>query len=354
MLYLLVFAALLFFASGKTSLSWNKEFKAEELKVLELKTLFQEWKQYFTKEYKTIEEEGVRYAIWSENLYKVAEENSKNLTYRLRLNQFGDLTGDEFKYKINGKSGSCLKPEDKKRKLPRSDALKLKSLNVPSSIDWTDYNGKSYVTPVKNQGDCGSCWAFSAVACTECRYAIDTGTLNDLSEQQVVDCSDSYGNDGCDGGWMDYAFEYIIANGGLCTETAYPYTGEDGTCKSTSCGKFYNPMSSYLDVGEDDETDLVSATATGCVSVGIEADQFAFQYYSSGILTGTCGTTVDHGVTVVGYGTSGSQDYWKVKNSWGDTWGDAGYVFICRACNDNGDEGECGINMYPSYDYYSR
>jgi len=148
---------------------------------------------------------------------------------------------------------------------------------------------------------------------------------------------------------MDSAFKYVEKEGGLCSETEYPYTGTDGTCKATSCGTKYNKISGYSDVTADDETALETAAASGCVSVAIEADQYAFQYYSSGVLTGTCGTSLDHGVLVVGYGTDGSQDYWKVKNSWGTTWGEDGYVLICRSCDKNGSKGECGINMEPSY-----
>jgi len=148
---------------------------------------------------------------------------------------------------------------------------------------------------------------------------------------------------------MDDAFEYIIKEGGLCSETEYPYKGVDGVCKATSCGTLYNKISSYKDVTTDDSTALETQVVSGCVSVAIEADQYAFQYYSSGVLTGTCGTSLDHGVLVVGYGTDGSQDYWLVKNSWGTSWGEEGYVMICRNCDKNGASGECGINKEPSY-----
>ena len=218
--------------------------------------------------------------------------------------------------------------------------------DAPTTISTTaptNHNGKSYVTPVKNQGDCGSCWAFSTTGSTECRYAINNdGTLNSLSEQQLVDCSTAEGNEGCDGGLMDDAFEYIIKEGGLCSEEEYPYTGKDGICKS-SCGTKYNKISSYTDVTRDDSSALEDAVSEGCVSVAIEADQFAFQFYSGGVLDGSCGTSLDHGVLVVGYGTDGSQDYWKVKNSWGSTWSEEVYVLICRKCNANGRAGECGI-----------
>ena len=150
---------------------------------------------------------------------------------------------------------------------------------------------------------------------------------------------------------MDSAFKYIEANGGLCSESEYKYTARNGNCEASTCGTFYDPISGYTDVKARDESALEDASVTGCVSVAIEADQTAFQYYSSGVLTGNCGTNLDHGVLVVGYGTQGTQEYWKVKNSWGTSWGEEGYVLICKDCNKNGNQGECGINDDPSYSY---
>jgi len=173
------------------------------------------------------------------------------------------------------------------------------------------------------------------------------GTLNSLSEQQLIDCSVPEGDLGCDGGEMDNAFKYVMKEGGLCSEAEYPYTAEDGKCQT--CSTLYNSISTYTDVQKDDEQALEDAVAKGCVSVAIEANQFAFQYYSSGILNGTCGTDLDHGVLAVGYGTLSGQEYWKVKNSWGADWGENGYVLICKDCDKNGNEGECGIYEDPSY-----
>jgi len=173
-----------------------------------------------------------------------------------------------------------------------------------------------------------------------------------LSEQQLVDCSSSYGNDGCNGGWYYYGWNYAHADGGLCTEASYPYTGVQGACRSTSCGAKYDAPAnpSYQKVTADNSATLETAVVSGCVSVAIEANQFAFQYYSSGVLTGVCGTSIDHAVLAVGYGTDNGVAYWWVKNSWGGTWGENGYVEICKDCPaDNGAEGECGINMYPAY-----
>lgn len=330
--------------------SWKKEIDLVDYGKMELKKVFDDWRQAFDKKYDTIEEEYNRFGIFIQNLQKIAmwNTNSENLA-SLRPNQFTDLTSDEFVKYVHGKNGKCFSGGRPKYTIggkTNQKHLEAATTTFPASIDWTT---QGVVTPVKNQGQCGSCWAFSATGSIECRYAIAHGVLNSLSEQQLVDCSMSEGNLGCDGGEMDNAFKYVEKEGGLCSETEYPYKGVDGKCNAANCGTKYDPIVSYIDVTKQDESALEAAAVSGCVSVAIEADQFAFQYYSSGVLTGTCGTNLDHGVLVVGYGTESGTEYWKVKNSWGTSWGEDGYVLICKDCGKNGNQGECGINDEPSY-----
>jgi len=334
-------------------MSWKTEFTKEQLNDLDTRGVFEEWHKTFARNYVSEAEEAHRYGIWLDNLWRISDSNSQNHPYKLKLNEFGDLTEEEFRIKVHGPTGSCLGQNDKvalkqQNEKNKQKMIKKPSVDLPASVNWT---AQGVVTPVKNQGDCGSCWAFSTTGSLECDYAIKTGKLVSLSEQQLVDCSGSYGNKGCNGGWYYYGWNYANAEGGLCTESSYPYTGVQGSCQSTSCGEKYDTPSkpSYYSVPADNEADLQTASASGCVSVAIEANQFAFQYYSSGVLTGTCGTSIDHAVLVVGYGNLDGQDYWLVKNSWGSSWGLEGYVLICRNCNDNGAEGECGIDMYPAY-----
>jgi len=328
---------------------WKMEFDLVDFAKMNIKSTWESWKTDFGRSYENEGEELKRFGIFLDNLQYIARHNSGDDTsYRLRPNQFTDLTTEEFSVQMFGEKGRCFTGEYKNVPvLGKANSVGEKhSMANPASVDW-EAQGK--VTPVKNQGNCGSCWAFSVTGSTECQYAIKKGTLTSLSEQQLVDCSGSYGNAGCNGGEMDAAFKYIKANGGLCTESAYPYKGVDGTCKSSSCGTKYNANSGYTDVTKEDESALETAAVSGCVSVAIQANQAAFQSYSSGILTGNCGTSLDHGVLVVGYGTQGGQDYWKVKNSWGASWGENGYVLICKNCGKNGAQGECGINDDPSY-----
>jgi cathepsin L len=295
---------------------------------------FIQWMVQFDKSYAP-EEFFYKYGVFKANFDFVAAHNSGNHTWEVELNKFADLTSAEFKIIYNG-----YKPE--LRRQAREEVKTLADLRIGAypdgSLDWT---AKGAVTGVKDQGQCGSCWAFSSTGSTEGAVFLKHGHLTSLSEQQLVDCSGSYGNAGCNGGLMDSAFKYIQANG-LCTESAYPYTAKNGVCKSSSCtASADSKVTGYKDVTHT-ENALGAAVDITPVSVAIEADQSGFQLYKSGVFCGTCGTSLDHGVLAVGYGSDPSA-YWKVKNSWGTSWGENGYIRMCRNSN------KCGISNEPSY-----
>ena len=299
--------------------------------------LFHHYQNQFDKNY-SVEEFNTRYNIFQDNVNFIFNENNKNKNYTLGFNHFTDLNSQEFSKMF---TGSYQKPFGND-----CDSMNYEKNTVPKSIDWRDHDA---VTSVKNQGQCGSCWSFSATGALEGSNSIVNGELTSLSEQQLVDCSKRYGNMGCNGGMMDNAFSYVKDNG-LCSENSYQYTGEQGTCESTSCTSVVH-IDSCSDVPSKNELALKEAVAHQPVSVAIEADTKVFQMYQSGVLTGdACGTNLDHGVLTVGYGTDDStnMDYWLVKNSWGPTWGDQGYIKIERT-DSTSDAGTCGIAMQPSY-----
>jgi C1A family cysteine protease len=278
-----------------------------------------------------------RYTIFKENYDLITSHNAQKTTWTLAVNEYADMTWDEFKaQKLGYKRVQTT--------LPRNTVNPKGMVTIPDEVDWV---AKGAVTAVKNQQQCGSCWAFSTTGSIEGAVFLKTGQLTSLSEQQLVDCSGSYGNQGCNGGLMDDAFQYVIGNGGLCAEAAYPYTAADGSCQ-TSCSKV-STISSYNDVTSNDEDALAAAVALQPVSVAIEADQSGFQFYSGGVFSGTCGTSLDHGVLTVGYGTDSASGmkYWKVKNSWGASWGEEGYIRLVRKGGQT--SGQCGIAMEPSY-----
>jgi C1A family cysteine protease len=293
---------------------------------------FVNWMTKFGKSYAP-EEFFYRFEVFKTNFDFVAQHNALNTTWEVELNKFADLSTAEFKNIYNG-----YKPELRRGKISTVNDLRVGA--YPSgSIDWVS---KGAVTGIKDQGQCGSCWSFSTTGAVEGIVQIKHGHLTSLSEQELMDCSYSYGNLGCSGGLMDSAFKYVQANG-LCTEAAYPYTAKDGTCKKTSCSvSADSTIGGYKDVTHT-ENALGAAVDVQPVSIAIEADQSGFQLYKSGVFCGVCGTNLDHGVLAVGYGTEGSTDYWKVKNSWGTSWGEAGYIRMCRNKN------ECGLSNEPSY-----
>ncbi|XP_021912317.1 cysteine protease XCP1-like [Carica papaya] len=301
--------------------------------------LFESWISKHGKIYESIEEKLHRFEIFKDNLKHIDETNKKISSYWLALNEFADLSHDEFKDRYLG-----FKTDVSTRKESRDEEFIYKGvLDLPKSVDWRK---KGAVTPVKNQGSCGSCWAFSTVAAVEGIHQIVTGNLTSLSEQELIDCDTTY-NNGCHGGLMDYAFSYIIANGGIHKENDYPYIMEEGICQTNKEELEVVTISGYHDVPANNEEAMLKALAKQPVSVAIEASGRNFQFYSGGVFDGRCGSDLDHGVTAVGYGTSKGVDYIIVKNSWGPKWGENGYIRMKR--NIGKPEGVCGINKMVSF-----
>jgi|LauGreDrversion4_2_1035121.scaffolds.fasta_scaffold290379_1 KDEL-tailed cysteine endopeptidase len=289
----------------------------------------------FGKSYGTKEEFEFRSDLFKKNLALLAEENSRNdNTFTVGINKFADWTPSEYRRMLS------YKPT-------RGAKLAAENFNVsiPSSIDWRT---EGAVNPVKDQGQCGSCWAFSAVGVLESRYKINKGTLFSLSEQQLVDCATGspYSSEGCNGGEMTDGFDYAAAKG-MMTESDYPYKAYDQSCKYDSSKVTPVKGLGHVMVSPNSANALKTAIAAGPVSVAIEADTFVFQFYSGGILNSkNCGTDLDHGVVAVGYGVDATKgEYYIVRNSWGASWGVKGYVNIAIVDG----QGICGIQMEPTF-----
>jgi len=303
------------------------------------------WKEFHSLEsvrertqfYSTKDEHDTRFEIFKDNMEKIKQHNKGDHSWTMGITQFSDMTPKEFKEYI---ACGTMKHTEAQSVF---DAPQDWNKTTATSVDWV---AKGAVTPVKNQGSCGSCWAFSTTGAIEGRYFIAKGQLNSLSEQDLVDCSKQ--NSGCNGGLMDYAFEFVEGNGGLCSEEDYPYLARSHWfCQESGC-TMNDPISTYRDVRASTSA-LEAAVSDGPVAIAIEADQSSFQQYSGGVLTASCGSSLDHGVLAVGFGTDGSNDYWKVKNSWGSDWGENGYIRLCRNCNANNGKGQCGILTSASY-----
>jgi len=281
---------------------------------------WESFKSTHGKTYSSEEEHSLRQAIFMVNEAMINAHNADNTqTYKMGINKFTDLTQEEFKsiylgYKSSGK-----------RTVAVDD-----STTMVGDVDWVSQGA---VQSVKDQGQCGSCWAFSAVASAESAKFLSTGVIGNFSEQQLVSCD--YNDSGCNGGLMDTAFEYFIG-AGICTESSYPYTsgsGSSGSCQSSSCTKDSFTISNYVDVSGT--SNLQSACNSRPVSVAVDANNWS--YYSSGIFS-NCGSSLDHGVLLAGYNSS----YWLIKNSWGSSWGESGYIRLAPG-------NTCGLANEPSY-----
>lgn len=317
----------------------------------DLDTRFKAWMTEFEMDFADDAEYLLRLGIFAENLRKIESHNSGNFTWKMGVNKFAHLTSDEFKEKYIG--DAILPPLPKEyMTIPRESFVYDPSIPAVKSWDWVE---KGAVTDVKNQERCGGCWAFSTTGAMEGAYFVKNSVLKSFSEQELISCDKI--DSGCNGGLMDNAFKWIKENGGICEESAYPYVsgrGKAPRCKRDCEVVSGTDVKSFTDVSPDPQIrpctneDLEQAVQQQPVSVAIEADQNAFQLYHSGVLTGKCGTKLDHGVLVVGYGGQGLEQYWKVKNSWGGDWGEDGYIRLGKGMY-NGEKGQCGVLLSASY-----
>ena len=303
--------------------------------VLTLEESFPLFENRFNKVYADDSEREYRKKVFGRNLDFINTQNKLQKSYTLGITPFSDLTNEEFKEKF------VYNAEIMKRKesvVSNTNFQQLQS-SLPHGIDWRD----NAVTSVKNQRRCGSCWAFSAVGAIEGAYAIKDNILEDLSPQHLVDC-DTLDN-GCSGGIMTNAFEYIMQNG-VALENEYPYRGNEGSCKKVQKTK---TILGYYDVPPGSAYELQKAVTQNPVSVAIEADSAVFQNYVSGVIDdNSCGSSLNHGVLLVGYESTTRIPYYVVKNSWGEEWGEFGYV---RLAIDKSYAGMCGINLMASYPF---
>jgi len=301
------------------------------------KRIFFNFVKKYGRQYSSEVETAERYAIFKQNYQRIVQHNrNPHKTFTMGVNKFADMTSEEYKQYLG------FRPD---LSIPRNEQGHVHS-SIPDEVDWRDKNA---VTGVKDQGQCGSCWSFSATGAVEGTHAIATGNLVSLSEQNIIDCSWNapYNNTGCDGGDPRTALQYVINNKGLDTEDSYEYVdyngGDQEDCTYSAANSAAS-ISGMVDVISGNETDLAYAAVKCTVSVAIDASQDSFQFYQGGIyyepMCSSDLNDLDHAVLVVGYGDG----YWLVKNSWGEDWGDDGYILMSRDEDNN-----CGIATYATY-----
>jgi len=300
-------------------------------------TQFEAFTVKYGKSYKDQEELQFRFQQYRRAAAFVNAHNAQGSSFSLEINEFADLTEEEFRAKY-----LTSFPESKQRKLKSSI---LPTGDLPEQVDWASFGA---VSSIQNQGSCGGCWAFATVGAIEGLLYIQNKTLYQLSPQQLIDCSSSFGNEGCNGGLMDDAFKYVLQAGGVETEKDYPFRRHNGKCQADE-KKYVGRIQSYADVPIRNELQLKAAVAQQPVAVGIQASQGTFMYYHSGVISSGCGTNLDHAVLVVGYGEEAGKPYWLVKNTWGAYWGEKGFVKILREDANDATTGMCGIASMPSY-----
>ncbi|XP_066503218.1 digestive cysteine proteinase 2 [Hoplias malabaricus] len=308
-------------------------------------TEWMRWKKANGISYEEETDDMERRAIWETNK-KIIEDNNKKFhmglsKFTMAMNRYGDLTKIEYEQLQGAKINSNVKRTGKV-----ASAKKLRHDAQKRGSNLVDYRTMGYVTEVKDQGYCGSCWAFSTTGAIEGQMFKQTGQLVSLSEQQLVDCSRSYGTYGCSGAWMASAYEYVVSHGLQGTDT-YPYTSVDTQPCFYDRNQAIAKISDYRFIPSGNEQALADALAViGPITVAVDADHPSFLFYSSGIFEEqSCNpNNLSHAVLLVGYGSDGGRDYWIIKNSWGTSWGEGGYMRMLRNGNNN-----CGIASYALY-----
>lgn len=293
------------------------------------------YKQKFNKAYSSAEE-AHKFECFQASLRRIDAKNAASRA-QFKLNKFSDLCADEFRTRHN----LTVKP---RVNAPANVAAPNPPVNV--TVDWRKLGA---VTHIKDQGQCGSCWAFSAVGNMEGQHFLAKGALESLSEEEIVQCSTNGQNQGCNGGLMDDAFDWVIMNKGIDSEKDYPYTSDGGSTGRCNAGKLKNVVATFtskVDLPNDEDQMALWLEANGPISVAVDASD-GWQDYDSGIMSGCMGTDLDHGVLIVGAGCDKPmfgkcEPYWIVKNSWGTDWGESGYIRLERGSN------QCGIKLTPS------
>ncbi|KAJ6832038.1 senescence-specific cysteine protease SAG39-like [Iris pallida] len=311
---------------------WSSQASASrKLTEMSMEERHEQWMARHGQVYKDEAEKDRRFEIFKTNVELIESFNAGNQKFKLGANQFADLLNEEFNEVCSG-----YRPPLMTTVTAAKGFMYANVTDTPSSMDW---RANGAVTPVKHQGHCGSCWAFSAVASIEGLTQVRTGKLISLSDQELIDRDTSSDNQGCDGGNMGRAFEFVVSNEGLSASENYGGSFSHATTST---------IGGYEQVPANDEAALLKAVSMQPVSVAIDASSYALQLYAGGVFTGYCGTELNHAVAVVGYGTeSDGTKYWIVKNSWGSSWGEDGYIRIQRDVGDK--EGLCGIAMQASY-----
>ena len=292
---------------------------------------FNEYMIQYDKSYPSSNEYLYRLSVFKANMAYIRSQNSKSKDWILGQNDFTDLTSQEFRSKYSAAHYSVSDKE-----------ISPVTINYPSVVDWA--TAGNYVTPVKNLGQCGACWAFSVTGAIESAWAIAGHPLVSLSEQQLIDCTPN--NYGCNGGWVTTGFQYVIANGGITSETNYPYVGANQRCNIPATRNVAATIHSYAAVAQNNIDALATAVAKQPVSVLVDGYGPDWVYYKGGVVTDPhCGTNLDLAVLAVGYNFVSNPEYWLIKNEWGANWGEAGYIRLGVVAGN----GICGVQMAPVF-----